>query len=331
VRVVGSEVRDRVVDLDLAAKQRTDRCPPFAEKVFAMPRLTASDFDQRLLDLYDDYAHGRLNRRDFAQRAAAFVAAGLTVESVLSSLLPNYALAEQVPADDPRVVAETFEYDSPQGGGKIKGLLARPAGKTESLPAVLVIHENRGLNPYIADVARRLAVSGFLALAPDALSPLGGYPGNDDDGRRLQSQRKPEEMTEDFVAGAKVLHTHPMSSGKVGAVGFCFGGGMVNQLAVRLPDILKAGVPFYGRQPAVEDVPKIKAALLIHYAGLDERINAGAAAYEAALKAAGVKYQAFVYPNVNHGFHNDSTPRYDEAAAKLAWERTIAFFQQELA
>lgn len=295
-----------------------------------MTREKASDFDQRLLDLYDDYAHGRIGRRDFMQRAAGFAVAGATVESLLARLSPNYAYAEQVPKDDQRIKTETVEYDSPKGGGKIKGLLARPAKADGKLGAVLVVHENRGLNPYIEDVARRLAVAGFLALAPDGLSPLGGYPGNDDEGRTMQSKRKPEEMVEDFVAGAQYLAKHPQSNGKVGVVGFCYGGGIANELAVRLPDVIKAAVPFYGRQPAKEDVAKIKAPLLIHYASLDQRINAGWPAYEQALKAAGVKYTMHMYEGVNHGFHNDTTPRYDEKAAKLAWERTIAFFKENL-
>lgn len=296
-----------------------------------MPRKTAADYDPRVLELYDALVHGKLDRRGFAQHASKYLTAGVTAEVVLQSLLPNYALAQQVAPDDPRIEAETFAYDSPNGGGKISGLLAHPKQAGTKFPAVLVIHENRGLNPYIQDVARRLAVAGFLALAPDALSPLGGYPGNDEDGRALQAKRKGEEMTEDFMAAAKTLQTHPLSTGKVGAVGFCFGGGMVNELAVRIPDVLQAGVPFYGRQPMARDVNKIKAALLIHYAELDERINAGWPDFEAALKEHHIQYEAHMYPKVNHGFHNDSTPRYDEAAAKLAWERTLEFFKKHLA
>jgi carboxymethylenebutenolidase len=295
-----------------------------------MNRKKASDFDQRALDLYDDYAHGRLNRRDFSQRIAAIATAGVSAEVIIEALTPNYAWAQQVAPDDTRIKTETFEYDSPKGGGKIKGLLARPNKEGTKFPAVLVIHENRGLNPYIADVARRLATDGFLALAPDALSPLGGYPGTDDEGRKMQASRKPAEMLEDFIAAAQTLQSHSLSTGKVGAVGFCYGGGVVNQLAVRIPDVIQAGVPFYGSQPAVEDVPKIKAALLIHYAEMDQRINTGWPAYEKALKESKVKHQAYIYPGVNHGFHNDSTPRFDEAAAKLAWERTIAFFKENL-
>lgn len=295
-----------------------------------MSREKASDFDQRLLDLYDDYVHGRVDRRDFMQRAAAFAAVGMSVEALLSRLSPNYAFAQQVPKDDARIQAEKIEYASPKGGGKIIGLLARPAQSSGKLPTVLVIHENRGLNPYIEDVARRLAVAGFLALAPDALSPVGGYPGNDDEGRALQAKRKPDEMLQDFIAGAEYLAKQADGNGKVGAVGFCYGGGIVNELAVRLPDTIKAAVPFYGRQPAKDDVAKIKAPLLIHYAELDQRINDGWPAYEAALKASGAKYTMHMYPKVNHGFHNDTTPRFDEAAAKLAWERTLEFFKANL-
>ncbi len=295
-----------------------------------MDRERAQDFDQELLDLYDDYAHGRLSRRDFASRAAAFAVGGITAEALLERLSPNYALAQQVAADDPRIKAETISYESPKGGGKMKGLLAHPRADDAKFPAVLVIHENRGLNPYIADVARRLAVQGFLALAPDALSPLGGYPGNDDEGRAMQAKRDPAQMIEDFIAAAELLKAHPKSSGKVGAVGFCYGGGVVNTLAVRIPETIAAGVPFYGRQPRSEDVPKIKAPLLIHYAGLDTRINQGWPDFEKALKASNKTYEAHIYPNVNHGFHNDTTPRYDKPAAELAWTRTIEFFKKNL-
>jgi carboxymethylenebutenolidase len=295
-----------------------------------MQRPQANEFDQQLLDLYDDYAHGRLSRREYVKRLATFAVGGLTVEALENSLSPNYAWAQQVSPDDPRIKAEMVTYASPKGGGEIKGLLARPSEKAESYPAVLVIHENRGLNPYIEDVARRLAVSGFLALAPDALTPLGGYPGNDDDGRSMQARRDREEMAQDFIAAAEFLKTHPSSNGKVGVVGFCFGGGMVNQLAVRIPRTIAAAVPFYGRQPEAGDVPKIAAPLLIHYAELDRRINAGWPAFENALKESGKTYESHVYPGVNHGFHNDTTPRYDQAAAELAWKRTIEFFKRHL-
>jgi carboxymethylenebutenolidase len=294
-----------------------------------MIRKQASDFDQQVLDLYDDYAHGRIDRRDYLQRLGAFAIGGLTVEALIASLAPNYAWAEQVKPDDPRIKTETVTYASNQGAGQMKGLLAHPA-QGDKFPAVLVIHENRGLNPYIADVARRLAVAGFLALAPDALTPLGGYPGNDDEGRALQAKRDREQMTQDFIAGAKWLDAQPRSTGKLGAVGFCFGGGIVYQLAVRIPDTLDAGVPFYGSQPEPADVTKIKAPLLIHNAENDARILAGAPAFEAAMKEQQKEFTAYVYPGVNHGFHNDTTPRYDEPAATLAWQRTLEFFRQHL-
>ena len=294
-----------------------------------MKRKQASEVGQEVLDIYDDYAHGRLDRREYVKRLAAFAVGGLTVEALLQNLSPNYAWAEQVAPTDERIKTEMITYASPEGAGEMKGLLARPA-EGEKFPAVLVIHENRGLNPYIEDVARRLAVAGFLALAPDALTPLGGYPGNDDKGRELQRQRDKEKMTQDFIAAAKLLDTHDLSTGKVGSVGFCFGGGMVNQLAVRIPEIINAGVPFYGRQPEAKDVAKIKAPLQIQNAGLDKRILAGAPAFENELKENNVTFESYVYPGVNHGFHNDTTPRYDEAAAKLAWERTVAWFEKYL-
>ena len=296
-----------------------------------MQRKQAQDFDQELLDLFDDYVHGRIVRRDFFGRAAKFAVAGLTVESLLESLSPNYSWAEQVPVDDERLATKTIEYASPKGAGQMSGYLAYPAKAQGKLPAVVVVHENRGLNPYIADVVRRLGVAGFLAFGPDALFPLGGYPGNDDEGRAMQAKRDGAEMTQDFIAAAKLLKKHEQSNGKVGVVGFCFGGGMANTLAVEIPDVIQAAVPFYGRQPASDEVKKIKAALLIHNAGLDKRINEGWPAYKEALDAAGVEYTAHEYEGVNHGFHNDTTPRYDEAAAKLAWERTLAFFKAKLA
>lgn len=294
-----------------------------------MTRKKASEFRQEVLDLYDDYAHGRLSRRDYVRKLGAFAVGGLTVEALLSSLSPNYAWAEEVKPDDPRIKTEIVSYESKEGGGTIKGLLAKPSQGTK-FPAVLVIHENRGLNPYIADVTRRLAVAGFLAFAPDALTPLGGYPGNDDDGRAMQAKRDQGEMIHDFVDAAKWLDARPESTGKLGVVGFCFGGGMVYQVAIRLPDLVDAGVPFYGRQPDLADVARIKAPLLIQNAGLDARILEGAAPFEKALKENHKTFEAFVYPDVNHGFHNDTTPRYDEAAAKLAWSRTLDFFHKEL-
>ncbi len=295
-----------------------------------MDRKQASQFDQKVLDLYDDYAHGRLSRRDYIKALGAFAVGGVTVESLLNSLSPNYAWAQQVKADDPRIKAEKVTYESPDGAGEMKGLLAHPA-EGEKFPAVLVIHENRGLNPYIEDVARRLAVAGFLALAPDALTPLGGYPGTDDEGRAMQSQRDSEKMTHDFIAGAKWLDAHEMSTGKVGAVGFCFGGGMVYQLAIRIPDVIDAGVPYYGRQPDSEDVAKITAPLQVHNASLDRRIMAGVEGFEKAMKDNNKTFEAFVYQDANHGFHNDTTPRYDEDAAELAWKRTVEFFKKNLA
>ena len=296
-----------------------------------MERKTAAEYDPQLLSLYDRYVHGDIDRRQFLDNAARFAIGGLTAAALLDSLTPNYAFAQQVAADDERIVTECVRYPSPQGHEKTRADLVRPTAEGESkLPGVLVIHENRGLNPYVADVARRVATAGFLALAPDALEPLGGYPGTDDEGRALQRQLDGEKMTEDFIAAAKYLKAHPACSGQVGVVGFCFGGGMSNTLAVRIPEVISAAVPFYGRQAAAEDVPNIKARLLIHYAELDERINAGWPAYEAALKEAEIDYAMHMYLGVNHGFHNDTTPRYDEAAAKLAWERTISFFNETL-
>ncbi len=295
-----------------------------------MKRKKLSDFHPEVLRLFDDYVHGRVDRRGFLAGASRFATGGLTAAALLESLSPNYAWAEQVPPDDSRIVAGYETIESPEGYGKLKGLLAKPANATGKLPAVLVVHENRGLNPYVEDVARRLAVAGFLAYAPDALTSLGGYPGNDDEGRAMQAKLDPEKITEDFIAAAQWLDAHPDGSGKVGVVGFCFGGGMANTLAVRIPDVIDAAVPFYGRQPAAEDVPKIKAKLQIHNASMDERILAGAPAYEAALKDAGVEFTAYVYEGASHGFHNDTTPRYDEAAAKLAQERMIAFFRETL-
>ena len=294
-----------------------------------MERKKASDFDPELLDLFDRYVHGGISRRGFLDGAKRFVTGGLTAAALLESLSPNYAYAQQVPGDDPRIRAEYITFPSPKGYGNVRGLLARPAGAAGKLPGVLVVHENRGLNPYIEDVARRLAVADFLALAPDGLTPVGGYPGNDDKGRELQSQLDGEKLLEDFVAGAQYLMGHPECTGKVGVVGFCYGGYVANALAVRLPD-LAAAVPFYGRQPDAEEVPRIKARLLIQYAENDARVNAGWPAYEAALKANHVSYEAHIYPGTNHGFHNDTTPRYDREAAELAWKRTIEFFNQTL-
>lgn len=292
-------------------------------------RMTAKDFSPELLELYDFYAHGKITKREFLDRAGRYTVGGLTAAAILGMMSPNYALAEQVSFNDPDIVADYVTYPSPNGHGEVRGYLVRPAATEGKLPAVVVVHENRGLNPYIEDVARRLAKAGFLALAPDGLTSVGGYPGNDEAGRALQAQVDPTLLMNDFFSAVEWLMAHESSTGRVGITGFCYGGGVANAAAVAYPE-LGGAVPFYGRQPDPADVVKIKAPLLIHYAELDERINAGWPAYEAALKAAGVRYEAFIYPGVNHGFHNDSTPRYDEAAAELAWERTIAFFTANL-
>jgi carboxymethylenebutenolidase len=301
-------------------------------------RKTSSDFDPQLLSLFHRYVHGAINRREFLDGAAKFAIGGLTATALWDMLRPNYALAQQVAKDDQRIKAEYTIYPSPKGNssdGMMRGLLARPASG-EKFPAVLVIHENRGLNPYIEDVVRRLAVAGFMAFGPDAIWPLGGYPNVDKYGAEadekalaMQKQLDAGKITEDFVAAAEFLLKHPQSTGKLGAVGFCFGGTMVNRLAVRMPQ-LAAGVPFYGGAPAVEDVPKIKAALLLNFAEQDPNVNKRWPEYEAALKENGVKYEAYIYPKTNHAFHNDTTPRYEEAAAKLAWQRTIDHFNKTL-
>ena len=294
-----------------------------------MTRLTARDFPPELLELYDYYAHGRITKREFLDRAARYAVGGLTAAAILAQMRPNYALAAQVSLDDPDITTETVTYASPDGHGEVRAYLVRPAGVAEA-PGVVVVHENRGLNPYIEDVARRVAKAGFVALAPDGLSSVGGYPGNDDKGRELQATVDPEKLMNDFFAAVDFLLAHEGSTGKVGITGFCYGGGVANAAAVAFPE-LKGAAPFYGRQPASEDVGKIDAELLIHYAELDTRINEGWPAYEAALKAGDKTYAAFIYPGVNHGFHNDTTPRYDKAAADLAWERTVAFFGRVLA
>lgn len=292
------------------------------------PKIT-QELDQDVYDLFDQYVHGGLDRRGFLDRASKYAMAGLTASAMFEYLSPDYVNAQQVAPDDGRLTSEYINYDSPEGGGEIRGLLSRPAGNKAKLPGIVVVHENRGLNPHIEDVARRAGLAGFLALAPDALTPLGGYPGNDDDGRTMQRKRDRNEMLEDFIAAYTYLKSHPECSGKVGVVGFCFGGWISNMMAVRLPD-LNAAVPFYGGQPDDEDVPKIQAPLLLQYAGLDKRVNEGWPAYEAALKEHGKTYTAHMYPDVNHGFHNDTTPRYDKAAADLAWARTIEFFKKNL-
>jgi len=294
-----------------------------------MERKTASDFPQEVLDLFDHYIHGEMSRRQFLDRAAKYTAEGLTALTIFNSLRPNYALAEQVPKDDKRLKTEYVTVPSPKGNGNIRGYFVRPSDPKGKLPGVLVVHENRGLNPYIEDVARRLGVADFLAFAPDGLTSVGGYPGDDEKGAALFAKVDPDKMFEDFVASTEWLKSRPECTGKVGVVGFCFGGGVANKLAVRLPD-LRAAVPFYGRQPTVAEAASIKAPLLLHYASLDTRITSGWPAYEEALKANHVNYTAYIYEGVNHGFHNDTTPRYDEAAAKLAWQRTLDFLNKWL-
>jgi carboxymethylenebutenolidase len=294
-----------------------------------MERKTAHDFDQDLLILFDAYVHGGIDRRTFLDRATKFAVGGVTAAMLLEQLSPKFLEAQVVSPQDARIVSEYKEYDSPNGYGKMRGYLVRPAKMTGKLPGILVIHENRGLNPHIEDITRRVALENFIAFAPDALFPLGGYPGNEDKARELFSQLDQAKTREDFVVAAAVLKSQPQSTGKIGAVGFCYGGGMVNFLATQLPD-LAAGVAFYGSAPNLEDVPKIKAALLLQYAENDERVNATKPPYEEALKAAKIPYEAYVYPGTQHGFNNDTTPRYDEKNAKLAWERTMAFFAKHL-
>lgn len=294
-----------------------------------MDEIIKEDIKQEVFDLYDDYAHNRINRRDFVQKLSVYAVGGLTVGSLMSFLMPDYQGAIQIKAGDPRIKSEYIYYQSPNGGGKIKALLSMPSSGKKKLGGIVVVHENRGLNPHIEDVARRAALAGFVSIAPDALTPLGGYPGNDDEGRELQSKRDRNEMLEDFIAAYDYLKNYTICNGKVGVVGFCFGGWISNMMAVRIPD-LAAAVPFYGGQAPTEDVPKIKAPLLLHYAEHDERVNAGWPEYEKALKEHGKAYKAYFYPNTNHGFHNDTTPRFDKEAAELAWQRTIDFFKKEL-
>ncbi len=295
-----------------------------------MTRKTVKDFDPGVLKLFDKLVHGQISRREFLDRAAVYAVGGVTAAGLLEALSPNYALAAQVAPDDPRIVAETIEYDSSDGHGTIRGLLARPADGSGPVPGVVVVHENRGLNPYIEDVVRRVAVAGFVALGPDGLTPLGGYPGTDEEGREMQRTLDRNKLFEDFVAAYGHLRGHDAVTDKVGVVGFCYGGSVSNAMAVRLPE-LAASVPFYGSVAPTEDVPKIQAPLLLHYAEMDDRINAGWPDYEAALKTHGKTYTAHIYPGTSHGFHNDTTPRYDAAAAELAWDRTITFFNENLA
>lgn len=295
-----------------------------------MDPIRKEDIRQEVFDLYDDYAHNRIDRRQFVEKLSTYAVGGMTVASLMGFLMPDYNARIQVRSNDPRLKSEYVTYDSPKGGGTMKGLLSKPVDATQKLGGIIVVHENRGLNPHIEDVARRAALAGFISFAPDALTPLGGYPGNDDDGRALQRQRDRNEMLEDFIAAAGFLEGHDGCNGKVGVVGFCFGGWIANMMAVRMPG-LDAAVPFYGGQPATEDVPKINAPLLIHYAGLDTRVNEGWPAYEQALKENKKEYTTHIYPDTNHGFHNDTTARYDKDAAELAWERTVEFFRKALA
>lgn len=292
-------------------------------------KITKEDISQEVFDLYDDYAHNKINRRQFVEKLSIFAVGSLTLPSLLSFMTPNYVDTILVPQTDPRLKTGYINYDSPKGGGSIKGLLSQPAESKKKLPVIIVVHENRGLNPYIEDVGRRAALEGFITLAPDALSPLGGYPGNDDEGRELQKKRTREEMLEDFIAAYEYLKSHKDCNGYVGVVGFCFGGWISNMMAVKIPD-LKATVPYYGGQPTKEEAEKVKTPLLLHYAGLDTRVNEGWPAYQEVLNKNKVENTAYFYPNVNHGFHNNTTPRYDEAAATLSWTRTIGFFKAKL-
>lgn len=294
-----------------------------------MKKIRKEEISQEVFDLYDQYAHNRIDRRQFINRLSAYAIGGITVASLLSFIMPNYKDTLQIQPDDPRLKSDFITYNSPKGGGEIRGLLSLPKETDEKLPGIVVVHENRGLNPYVEDVGRRAALAGFISLAPDALSPLGGYPGNDDDGRTMQRQRDSNEMLEDFIAAYETLKADPRCSGKIGVVGFCFGGWISNMMAVKVPE-LGAAVPYYGRQPDADSVPQIQAPLLIHYAGLDTRVNEGWPAYEEALKKHNKEYTTHIYPDVNHGFHNDSTPRYDQAAAELSWQRTIDFFKEKL-
>ncbi|MEL6675752.1 MAG: dienelactone hydrolase family protein [Bacteroidota bacterium] len=294
-----------------------------------MKEIRKEDISQEVFDLYDEYAHNRLSRKEFIEKLSVYAVGGLTIPALLRYIMPDYDSRIQVKADDPRISSDYVLYNSPKGGGEIRGLLSTPAEFEGKLPGIVVVHENRGLNPHIEDVGRRAGMAGFISLAPDALWPLGGYPGTDDEGRTMQRKRDRKEMLQDFIAAFEYLKTHPKCSGKVGVVGFCFGGWISNMMAVICED-LSASVPFYGRQPTAEQVPAIQAPLMLHFGELDKRVNEGWPAYEAALKANDKEYQAFMYEKANHGFHNDTTPRYDEAAAKLAWQRTIDFFSEKL-
>ncbi len=294
-----------------------------------MKNLKKEDINQEVFDLYDDYAHNKIQRRQFLEKLSLYAIGGITVPSLLSFMMPNYKDSILIKPNDPRLKSEFISYDSPKGGGSIRGLFSKPLDAKTKLPGIIVVHENRGLNPYIEDVGRRAAVEGFITLAPDALTPLGGYPGNDDDGRAMQKKRDRNEMLQDFIAAYDYLMSHDDCNGKVGVVGFCFGGWIANMMAVQVPT-LSAAVPFYGRQPSHEETAKIKAPLMLQYAGLDKRVNEGWPAYEEALKVNKIDHIAHFYPEVNHGFHNNTTPRYDEDAAQLAWKRTISFFNDKL-
>lgn len=294
-----------------------------------MQKIKKEDLNQAIFDLYDEYAHNKLERRQFVEKLSVFAVGSLTLPTLLSFMLPNYKDNLVVNPNDPNLDSDYITYPSPKGGGKIKGLLSKPSKVNVKLPGIIVVHENRGLNPYIEDVGRRTALEGFISLAPDALSPLGGYPGNDDEGREMQKKRTREEMLEDFIAAYNYLKKHENCSGKIGVVGFCFGGWISNAMAVRVSELL-AAVPFYGGQPHESEVSKINASLLLHYAGLDQRVNAGWPAYEKALLKNKKTFEAHFYSDVNHGFHNNTTPRYDEKAATLAWERTLTFFKEKL-
>ena len=294
-----------------------------------MENLKKEDITQEIFDLYDDYAHNKLNRRQFVEKLSMYAIGGLTVGSLLSFMSPDYINTLLVNKDDPRLDSGYIQYDSPKGGGSINALLSTPKDRSGKLPGVIVVHENRGLNPYIEDVGRQTALDGFISIAPDALTPLGGYPGNDDAGREMQKQRDRNDMLEDFIAAFEYLKNHKDCNGNIGVVGFCFGGWISNMMAVRVPE-LKAAVPFYGGQPTEEETAQIKSPLLIHYAALDTRVNEGWPDYEKALIASNVDYTVHFYPGVNHGFHNTTTPRYDKVGADLSWQRTVAFFKERL-
>jgi carboxymethylenebutenolidase len=294
-----------------------------------MKELKKEDINQEVFDLYDDYAHNKIDRRQFINKLSLYAIGGITLPSLLSFVMPNYSQSDFIKTDDQRLDSSFINFKSPKGGGTIRGLLSKPKKEKKKLPGIIVVHENRGLNPYIEDVGRRASLEGLISLAPDALTPLGGYPGNDDDGRALQNKRDKNDMLEDFIAAYEYLKSHEHCTGKVGVVGFCFGGWISNMMAVKIPT-LSAAVPYYGSQPTKEETALIKAPLMIHLASLDKRVNEGWPAYQAALKANNKTYQAFIYPGVNHGFHNNTTNRYNEEAASLSWKRTMAFFKDKL-